>query len=142
MRPQPDIMDRGKTAALHKLEHYRNYGMQYAVFACGIFYERFAPGGMARLQLGQSTYVTGEGDYLMDIRRMTAQIPYYDATGQEVRICLTSAQDVARFVVAALELPQWPTEFTMRGERMTLNDVVSVAENMMGELFNYALSTQ
>ncbi|GAD94607.1 isoflavone reductase family protein [Paecilomyces variotii No. 5] len=133
LRPQSDILDRGKTAALNRLAHYRtNNGMESAVFACGVFYERFAPGGMASLQLGQSIYANNEGDYLMDIRRMAAQIPYLDPAGNEVRICLTSAQDVVRFVVEALELPEWPTEFTMCGDRMTLNDVVGVAENMMG----------
>ncbi|KAJ9266187.1 hypothetical protein DTO195F2_1302 [Paecilomyces variotii] len=132
LRPQSDILDRGKTAALNKLAQYRPYGMEYAVFACGVFYERFAPGGMAASQLGQSIYAAGEGDYVMDIRSMVARIPYFDSAGREVRICLTSAQDVARFVVAALELPEWPTEFTMCGERMTLNDVVGVAEHMMG----------
>lgn len=134
MRPPSDILDRGKKAALSRLQYYRDYGMEYTVFVCGVFYERFAPGGMAAFQIGHGTYVAGEGDYLMDIRKMTAQIPYYDPLGQEVHICMTSAQDVARFVVAALDLPQWPTEFRMRGERMALDDVVRTAEIMRGEL--------
>jgi nucleoside-diphosphate-sugar epimerase len=107
--------------------------MEYAVFACGIFYERFGPGGMAALQLGQGTNVAGEGDYLMNVRQRTAQIPYHPS-GQEVPICMTSAEDVARFIVAALDLPEWPGEFCMCGERMTVGDVVKMAEIMCGEL--------
>lgn len=128
MRPASDILDRGKKAAPSRLQYYRNHGMEYAVFVCGVLYERFAPGGMGAFQIGHGTYVAGEGDYLMDIRNMTAQIPYYDSAGQEVHICMTSAQDVARFVVAALDLSEWPSEFRMRGERMALSDVVRVAE--------------
>lgn len=131
-RLQPDPLDRGKKAALERLQHYQNYGMEYAAFVCGVFYERFAPGGMSAFQVGNGTYVTGEGDYLMDIRNKTAQIPYNDHTGQEICICMTSAEDVARFVVAALDLPYWPTEFRMAGERMALGDIVKIAEIMLG----------
>lgn len=136
MRPASDILDRGKKAAPSRLQYYRNHGMEYAVFVCGVLYERFAPGGMGAFQIGHGTYVAGEGDYLMDIRNMTAQIPYYDSAGQEVHICMTSAQDVARFVVAALDLSEWPSEFRMRGERMALSDVVRVAEITRGELMH------
>jgi nucleoside-diphosphate-sugar epimerase len=122
-----------KDIALRRLQHYREYGMEYAVFVCGVFYERFAPGGMAAFQIGHSTYVAGEGDYLMNIRNRRAEIPYYDSSGQEVSICMTSAQDVARFVVAALDLPQWPSEFRMLGERMALGDIIKVAEIMLGQ---------
>lgn len=107
--------------------------MEYTVFACGVFYERFGPGGMAALQLGHGTNISGEGDYLMDIRHRTAQIPYHNSSGQEVHICMTSVEDVARFVVAALDLPEWPNEFRMFGERMTVGEVVKTAEIMCGE---------
>ncbi|KAN0083238.1 hypothetical protein V8E54_002326 [Elaphomyces granulatus] len=140
-RLQHDPLDRGKKAALNRLEHYQNCGMEYAAFVCGVFYERFAPGGMAAFQIGNGTYVTGEGDYLMDIRNKTAQIPYYDHTGQEICICMTSAEDVARFVVAALDLPYWPTEFRMAGERMALGDIVKIAEIMSGTPFNRTIHT-
>ena len=129
---QADIFDRGKNNALGRLYQLQNTGMEYTVFACGIFYERFAPGGMATLQLGHGTNIAGEGDYLMDVRRRTAQIPYRDAPGEAVYICMTSAEDVARFVVAALDLPEWPREFRMFGERMTAEDIVKTAEIMSG----------
>lgn len=135
MRPAANVLDRGNTNSLARLRYHAQYGMQYAVFACGIFYERFAPGGMAALQLGKGTYIDGEGGYLMNIRTMKAEIPYFNALGEPVCICMTSAQDLARYIVAALDLPQWTTEFRVCGERMVLGDVVKEAEIMRGELF-------
>lgn len=138
-RPQQlDPLDRGKAATLARLQHYREYGMDYTVFVCGIFYERFAPGGLASLQLGRGSNSSGEGDYIMDIRRRKAHIPSYSNTGQLVRICMTSAEDVAKFVVAALALPQWPTEFRMQGERMRVSEIVEAAEAMRGMFCNFA----
>jgi hypothetical protein len=134
-RPQQqDALDRGKAASLARLRHYQNYGMEYTVFACGIFYERFAPGGLASLQLGHGTNISREGDYIIDIRKRKAHIPSYTNAGQPVRICMTSAEDVARFVVASLDVPQWPTELRMQGERMTILEIVQVAETMRGML--------
>lgn len=134
-RPQQhDALDRGKAASLARLQHYRKYGMEYTVFVCGIFYEHFAPGGLASLQLGRGTNINGEGKYLMDIRNKKAHIPSYNNTGQQVHICMTSAEDVAKFVVAALDLPQWPTELRMQGDRMSVSQIIGVAETMCGML--------
>jgi hypothetical protein len=41
-------------------------------------------------------------------------------------VCLTSAYDVAQFVVRALDMPVWELEMSMYGERMTVNDLVEV----------------
>ena len=62
---------------------------------------------------------------------MRAQIPY-DRSGRPAMVCMTAMQDVARFIVAALDLPNWPRELRMRGERMNVSDVVRVAERMRG----------
>jgi hypothetical protein len=128
-RPACEMLDRGNRQSLARLQHYKTYGMDYAVFVCGIFYERFAPGGMAGLQIGHGTWISGEGEYLMNIREKRAYVPYN--AGQHVYICMTSAQDVARFVVAALDLPHWPTEFRVCGDRVSARDVVRAAENML-----------
>ena len=132
LRPHPDPLDRGKLAALGRLQHYSQYGMQFTCFVCGILYDRFAPGGMAAAGIGLGSGVAAEGDYVMDIRNLRAQIPRYNANNQAVRICMTSAQDVGRFVVAAIDLDEWPRELRMRGERMTVLDVVGIAETMRG----------
>lgn len=132
LRPQADPLDRGKLAALARLQHYSAYGMQFTSFVCGILYDRFAPGGMAASGIGIGSGAAAEGDYVMDIRNLRAQIPRFNATGQPVRICMTSAQDIGRFVVAAIDLDEWPRELRMRGERMTVLEVVAVAEQMRG----------
>lgn len=132
LRPQADPLDRGKAAALARLQYYNAYGMHSTSFVCGILYDRFAPGGMAAAGVGLGSGIAAEGDYVMDIRNLKAQIPRFNATGQPVRICMTSAQDVGRFVVAAIDLDEWPSELRMRGERMTVLEVVAVAEQMRG----------
>lgn len=133
-RPQNDVLDRGQKIALTKLREKQQYGMDYTVFSCGVFYERFCPGGMAALQLGAGTHISREGEYIMDVRRRTAMIPFH-RSGDGVYICMTSAEDVARYVVAALDLPDWPDEFFVAAERMKVEDIVSLAEVMCGAIF-------
>jgi hypothetical protein len=128
-----DILDRGKRRALAALEKYKGRGLEYTVFACGVLYERFCPGGMAALQLGQGTNISGEGDFLVDLRRRRAQMIYADTSEQQIYLCMTSIQDVARFIVAALELPTWPKEFRMRGDRISVGDIIRTVEVIKGE---------
>lgn len=87
---------------------------------------------MAASQIGLRSDIGGEGDYLIDFRRRRAQVPYLNSAGQPATVCMTSAHDVARFVVAALDLPTWPRELRMRGERMSVRDIVAVAETIQG----------
>lgn len=129
-----DVLDRGKRRALAALEKNKALGMEYSVFSCGVFYERFSPGGMASVQLGQGTNINGEGDFLLDIHRRRAHMIYTGNSQQGVYMCMTSAQDVARFLVAALEFPVWPTEFRMRGDRLSVGDIVNLAEMMKGKI--------
>ncbi|KAH0562132.1 hypothetical protein GP486_003174 [Trichoglossum hirsutum] len=129
-----DVFDRGQLQALDRLRLYSER-MESTVFVCGILYERFAVGGMASVAIGGSTGISGEGDYLMDIRNLKAKIPHYNAAGQEVFICMTSASDVGRFVARALSMQYWPPELRMQGERRRVYDVVRVAEAMMGQYF-------
>ncbi|OQV01592.1 Alcohol dehydrogenase GroES-like domain-containing protein isoform 2 [Cladophialophora immunda] len=116
--------------------------MRFTVFTCGVLYERFAPGGMAASQIGLRSNIGQEGDYLMDFRRRRAQVPYLNSAGQPATICMTSAADVARFVVAALDLPSWPREFRLRGERLSVRDVVAIAEEIQGRPFEVSGHTR
>ncbi|KAK2735918.1 hypothetical protein FQN57_001058 [Myotisia sp. PD_48] len=132
----PSILDRGNSQAIERLQYYQPYGMRYTVFVCGIFYERFAPGGMRALQLGKSTHIGGEGDFLLDIRNRRADLLYVDNTGQQpVYICMTSCQDLARFLVAALQYPNWPNELRMYGSKLSVTELVHLAGNTMCEQF-------
>lgn len=132
LRPQNDLLDQGRRAAILRLHQHEASGMRFTIFTCGVLYERFGPGGMAASQIGLHSHIAREGEYLMDFRRRRAQIPYSGNSGQPAMVCLTSAHDVARFIVAALDLPSWPREFRLRGERMSVRDIVAVAEAVQG----------
>lgn len=132
LRPVQDPLDRGRRGALERLQQYQARGMQYCVFMCGIFYERFAPGGLIASNIGRGSGISGEGDYVLNTRQMKAHIPH-GADGRAAMVCITSAQDVGRFVAAAVGLQQWPCELRMSGERINLSDLVRVAELMRGK---------
>lgn len=132
LRPQPDALDRGKRAALDRLGHeHQTRGMQYTSFVCGILYERFGPGGMYARSIGLRSGIAAEGDYLLHISQKKAQIPY-GANGQPGTVCMTSAEDVGKFVALALNLQQWPLELRMRGDRMNVSRLVNIAETIRG----------
>lgn len=125
-RPAPgsDPFDNSSSAALEQLRHWsssRHYSMKYTVFSCGVFYERFAPGGLRAYNMGTTCRVPNQGDYLFDIGLGTGEYPVTNNQGRPIQISMTSAVDVARFVAAAIELgtSNWPREFKMRGECIT-----------------------
>lgn len=134
LRPPNDSLDGGRRAAILRLHQLESTGMRFTVFTCGIFYERFAPGGMAGSQIGLQSAVGQEGDFLLNFRTGKAQLPFQSTSTQPASICMTSARDVARFVVEALDLPSWPREFRLRGERMNAREIIAVAEQVRGEL--------
>lgn len=132
LRPANDPFDQGRHAALQRLAELESMGMNSTVFSCGLFYERFAPGGLQQSQLGLSSHIAGEGEYLLDFRRCRAEVPYYSIAGPPVYVCMTSAQDAARAVVASLDLASWPKIFQLRGDRLTVEHVVGIAEQVRG----------
>lgn len=137
LRQDNDPLDRGRASALAYLEHYRQYFEATTVFVCGVLYERFQPGGLAAGRIGASTSLSQEGNFILDLRYMTAQVPAYDSTNQPSYLCMTAAQDAARLVVAALDMPTWPREFRMYGERLKAYDLVSIARSVRGK--NYTV---
>ena len=137
-RPQGDHLDNRRSEAVVRLSQSESSGMRFAVFTCGVFYERFAPGGMAASQLGVNSSIGQEGDYILNYRRRTAELPY-NVDGHSATVSMISVKDLAQCVVAALSLSSWPREFRVRGDRMSLRDIVAVAENVHGKLS--ALST-
>ena len=82
--------------------------------------------------IGQGTYISGEGDYMIHARRMTAEVPYSNRDNQHVRICMTAASDVGRFVARSLEISRWPSELIMSGESMTTFDLLSLIARVRG----------
>lgn len=135
LRTQNGLLDRGRGAALALLRHYHGY-IQSTVFVCGILYERFSVNGMLSHRIGISTGYGNEGDYIADARNMTAVAPVYDSAQNLSYLCLTSADDVARFVVRSLDMPSWPHEMTMCGQRMSVNALIDVIQTCRGTMLS------
>ncbi|KAF2140639.1 uncharacterized protein K452DRAFT_351861 [Aplosporella prunicola CBS 121167] len=127
LRTANDPLDRGRASALAYIQHYKPYFEATTVFVCGVLYERFQQGGLAASCLGSSTGVAEEGDYMMNLRYMTAQVPAFGSANQLSHVCMTAAQDVGRLVVAALDMPSWPPELRMHGERLKVYDLITIA---------------
>lgn len=100
--------------------------LRYTIFSCGVLYERFAPGGLGRFNMGRSANVWNPGDYLLNIETAQAEIVLQNAQGRPVVLSMTTVYDVARFVAAAVEigLDRWPREFRMRGDQLSLQEIV------------------
>lgn len=135
-RPANDPLDRGRAACLDRLRHWSHQRrpMRSTIFSCGVFYERFARGGLAAMGIGLSTGVSYQGSYLMDIGAGTAEIVERTHSGQPTTISMISVNDVGRFLVAAIDLgPQtWPGEFRMQGDRRTVTEILQWAEAVKG----------
>lgn len=126
-------LDRGSAAALELLQQWAQQSrIRYTVFSCGLLMERFHPCGLSYLNIGRGSGIANAGDYLVDINRATAEYAERDARGRSVRVCLSSVYDVVRFIVAAVDLgtEKWPVEFTMRGDRMTVSELVDTCSRV------------
>ncbi|QUC16129.1 uncharacterized protein UV8b_00370 [Ustilaginoidea virens] len=135
-----DPLDRGSVQAISLLKQWESASrMRYTVFACGIFMERFHPYGLGYLNIGYGSGVSRVGDFLLDINDFTAEYAEHNAKGHPVRVCLTSVYDVVRFIVAAIDLGprNWPHEFTMRGDRMHVRDVVGTCSRIRNVAFHH-----
>jgi hypothetical protein len=133
LRTPNGLLDRGRSAALSRLQHYRA-NIQSTVFVCGVFFERFSVNGMISQQIGVNTGYANEGDYIADPRNMTALAPVYNSTQALSQLNLTSVYDVARFVVRSLAMPSWPPEMSMSGDRMSVNQLIEVIQTCRGTL--------
>jgi len=115
--------------------------MRYTLFTCGAFYERFGPGGLSSLQIStfnnRHSAIGEEGSLLIDIRLGKATIPVKSGI-EELSICMTSARDVARYVVATIQayedMSTWPREFKFHTERLTMSELVAIGSRVRGTL--------
>lgn len=120
--------------------HLATSAMHYTLFTCGVFYERFAPGGLNALQI--STFnnrhgaVGEEGNFLVDVRAGKTTIPVISGT-EELSICMTSARDVARYLVATLQryedMSIWPKEFKFCTERLKMSELLEICSRVRGK---------
>lgn len=79
--------------------------------------------------MGTSTGHASEGEYIANPRSMTAIAPLWDAAHNLSCLCMTSAYDVAQFVVRAIDMPAWPSEMSICGQRMTVNELLEVVRS-------------
>jgi nucleoside-diphosphate-sugar epimerase len=136
-RPANDPLDRGSQSALELLEGWsqsKSHRLCYTVFSCGVFMERFGPGGLQTYGIGAGSGIQGPDDYLVNIQEARSEIIPANSSGRPVRISMTSVYDVAQFITAAIELglDSWPKEFRMRGDSITVQELVETCSNTLG----------
>ena len=97
-------------------------GLEYTFFQNGIFMNYLASGtsGMG--------YLLKPYKFLFDMENCKAGLP-----GDGSRhVVYTQVEDVAKFVAESLDLAKWPEVSQMRGDRMTLNEILRLGEETRG----------
>lgn len=120
--------------------HEAQSSMRFTIFTCGVLYEHFGPGGLNALQIStfnnKHASIGEEGDLLIDFRAGRATIPVIPGC-EEASICMTSARDVARYIVATLQayedLSLWPQEFKFCTEQLTMSELLALCSRVRGE---------
>ncbi|VUC37454.1 unnamed protein product [Clonostachys rosea] len=141
-RPPWDGRTAGVSAhALALLDSFKLQNlMRYTVFSCGVLMEIFHPLGLGSFDIGFRAGVSHPNSYLLNVAEATAEYAEQNAQGQPPsRICLTSVYDLVRFVVLALELglDAWPREFTLRGDRLSVQELVQRYSFARNVTFNH-----
>ncbi|KAH6957331.1 hypothetical protein DER45DRAFT_524823 [Fusarium avenaceum] len=106
---------------------YPRDGLEWTVVHNGIFLDYFFP------PTGMKTHYD-HGTIVVDMLNKAAGIP---GTGDEP-IVFTYTFDVAKFVIAALDLKTWPEELRILGTKLTFNELVRLGEKARGEKFTVA----
>ncbi|KAG9235122.1 isoflavone reductase family protein-like protein [Amylocarpus encephaloides] len=135
-----DPLNRGKRETIARLKdwsHDTRNPMRFTIFSCGVFYQRFARGGLALYNIGIGTGIERQGAYLMNLGNDTAEVVEYTGDGKPIYICLTDVYDLANFIVAALDhgLSSWLPEFRVQSDRKTVTEILhygAVVKNVNG----------
>lgn len=69
---------------------------------------------------------------VLDVENNMAAIP----GDGNMPVTFTYTFDIARFIVAALDLEEWPREFRIAGDEMTFNELLKLAEEVKGVEFD------
>ncbi|PSN66484.1 NmrA-like family protein [Corynespora cassiicola Philippines] len=116
---------------LPPLEHYfsslkalQATHLEWAPVINGTFLEYFAPPALKSYH-PHTTLV-------LDMEHKVAGIP----GDGNMPVTFTYTFDVARFVVAALDLDKWPRELRIIGDELTLNELLFLAEDTKGAKFD------
>jgi hypothetical protein len=110
-------------------------GLPFTVFSCGLFYERLGPGGIGAYGCDD------EGPFLVDVAAGTADVVERDGDGRRIAVCMSSMDDAARFVAAAVEMADvdhqgglgtWPRELRARGDHLSVRAIMDVCQEISG----------
>jgi len=119
LRIPPNIFREQSIDALRKTD------LEWTQIHNGLFLDYY---GMPHVQ----TYLTPLV-FVVDIANKMAAIP--GATGDEI-MTFTYTKDLAKFVVASLDLPKWEQVMHCYSDNATFKELVQVAEEMTGSKFN------
>lgn len=114
----------GYTHKAKVLEEVARSELEYTFFESGLWMNFLADGSprLGQLQLPR---------FVVDVERCTATIPG-DGT---FALALTRTEDIAAFVAASLDLPEWPEVSKMVGDSISWNEVTALAEKVRGMRF-------
>lgn len=121
------------TQTFNLLRHYeQRRRMKHTVFSCGILMETFHPDGLGHFNMGAGVGLQNPGDFLLNINTAAATYTHRNTSNRRVHVCLTSAYDLAQFIVAALEIgpANWPSEYTLRGDRLSVEELVNICSRL------------
>ncbi|KAJ3547403.1 hypothetical protein NM208_g1534 [Fusarium decemcellulare] len=113
----------------HGFQHIDAYAqlaeaeLEWTAFNLGWFLEYY---GMPHVD----TYIP-QTTFVVDMANNRAAIP---GDGEQA-MTFTYSKDVAKYVVAALDLPQWERDTYIIGDKMTWNKFVKLAQDAKGEEF-------
>lgn len=119
------VIDLYRNLKLPVREKVKASGIEYSIFMPGLFMDYFAAPQRASASL--YPFVPR-----VDINKCEANII---GTGDEP-FCVTRADDVGRFVAAALDLDKWDESSGMIGSRTTWNELVKLGEKIRGKKFD------
>ncbi|KAH7153442.1 hypothetical protein EDB81DRAFT_855820 [Dactylonectria macrodidyma] len=125
VRPSSEYLD----LLPHGFQHNAAYAalektnLEWTAFNLGWFLEYY---GMPHVE----TYIP-QTTFVVDMAGKHASIP---GDGKQ-KMTFTYSHDVAKFVVASLDLPKWDRDTYVIGDKMTWEEVVKLAEEIRGEKF-------
>ncbi|KAL1632507.1 hypothetical protein SLS56_003586 [Neofusicoccum ribis] len=107
-------------AAQEIIEKLKQTSLEFTRFIIGTFMDYYghphAPTYLPMMAVG------------IDVENAVAALP----GDGSVPVTFTYSADVGKFVAAALDLPQWPVESFMAGDKLTFNEMVKLAEKARG----------
>ncbi|GME49632.1 hypothetical protein A1O9_00362 [Neofusicoccum parvum] len=127
--PYPEEDGKNMPLVKYKLlaaDELRKTDLKWTKFSNGFFLDYF---GMPHVK----SYLMRQ-TFSIDIENKAAAIP---GTGNE-KVDFTYTFDVAKFVVASLDLPEWPEDSLIIGDKKTFNEVLKIAEEARGSKFTVA----